>query len=502
MDSESVLIGQGGPSIRPSARDGAGPKPGVWVTTPDATRLLQPETGLVFEPLGTVGSEPTPGGATVVTVDTGVSYQSFLGCGASITDSSAALLGRLPADRRDEIMAQLFSPDAGIGLSYLRQPIGSSAFVAGPRYYTCDDLSSGHTDFDLSQFSVAHDEAGILPLLRQARALNPRLRVMATPWSAPAWMKTNGSLVGGELIDAPRYYEAYAAYLVEFVRAYERAGVSVHALTLQNEPQNRTADVPGMHLGVVQAKKLIHALGPALERAGLATTIVAFDHNWAIHPNDLASVPPGQDPEEDYPFAILSDPETARWVSGTAFHCYYGGPEVQSRLHDRFPDKDIFFTECSGWRKSADSDAQAFDDTLRWHASNVVIGATRHWARTVITWNLALDPSGGPHANGYTDFSGLMTIDDDNTFTQNGEYYALAHLSRFVRPGAHRVGSHCSGEELMSVAFRDGGGTVTLLLHNPGEEKQDAEIRWNGRRAGLHLPSGALATLTWSDSEL
>jgi len=510
MDSESVLIGQDGPGIRQSARaerGGPGPRVGVWVTTPDAASLLQPGTDLVFEPL--VGATSSRGSSSTVTVDSGSCYQSFLGCGASITDSSASLLGRLPADRRDAVMAQLFCPSTGIGLSYLRQPIGSSAFVAGSRYYTCDDVSSGHTDFDLAQFSIARDETGILPLLRQARKLNPELKVMATPWSAPAWMKTNGSLVGGELIDAPRYYEAYAAYLVEFVRAYERAGVPVHAVTLQNEPQNRNPDVPGMHLGVTQAKQLIQALGPALERAGLATAIVAFDHNWSIHPDDLASVPPDQSPEEHYPFAILSDPATARWVSGTAFHCYYGEPEVQSRLHDQFPDKDIYFTECSGSRGSVDSDAKAFADTLRWHASNVVIGATRHWARTVITWNLALDPSGGPHANGYTDFSGLITIEDDNSSTLNGEYYALAHLSRFVRPGARRVASHTSsgGGELMSVAFRDHSGTVTLLLHNAGGENQDAEIHWNGLRLGdeggpILRPEVRLTAASWEKSSL
>lgn len=531
MDSEAVLIGQDGLGVRRSARDAAGPVAAVWLTTPDAMSLLRPGRPVAFrvgsDDSGAAAGSGASGGSddsgasggsggdavrrtAVVTVDSGSYYQSFLGCGASITDSSASLLARLTAGQRDAVMEQLFSPTTGIGLSYLRQPIGSSAFVAGPRYYTCDDVSSGHTDFDLAQFSIARDEAGILPLLRQARRLNPRLKVMATPWSAPAWMKTNGSLVGGELIDAPRYYEAYAAYLVKFVKEYERAGVPIHAVTLQNEPQNRNPDVPGMHLGVAQAKRLIRALGPALAHAGLTTRIVAFDHNWSIHPDDLASVPPGQSPEQDYPFAILSDPATARWVAGTAFHCYFGAPDVQSRLHDQFPDKDVYFTECSGSRGSVDSDAKAFADTLRWHASNVVIGATRHWARTVVTWNLALDPSGGPHANGYTDFSGLITIEDDNSFTLNAEYYALAHLSRFVRPGARRVeSSSCafgldvglSGDDLMSVAFRDDDGTIALLVHNPSDDGQDAEIHWDGRRAEIDLPGGSLATLTWQDTE-
>jgi glucosylceramidase len=251
-----------------------------------------------------------------------------------------------------------------------------------------------------------------------------------------------------------------------------------------------------MHLGVAQAKKLIRALGPALRRAGLETRIVAFDHNWAIHPDDVASTPPGQDPERDYPFAILADPDTARWVAGTAFHCYYGDPAAQSRLHDRFPNKDVYFTECSGSRGPADSDAKAFSDTLRWHARNVVIGATRNWSRTAVTWNLALDPSGGPHANGFTDFSGVITVEDDDTYTLNAEYYALGHLSRFTRPGAVRVETE-SGADIASVAFRGEDETITLLAHNESDETRTVDVRWEGYSAECALPGGSLATLTW-----
>jgi glucosylceramidase len=377
----------------------------------------------------------------------------------------------------------------------LRQPVGSSAFVAGTHYYTYDDMPSGQTDFELEHFSIQHDEAEILPLLRRARAINPELKIIGTPWSAPAWMKTNGSLVGGELIDAPRYYDVYARYLTAFVRACSAAGVPVHALTLQNEPQNRNPDVPGMHLGVAQARRLIQALGPTLRSHGLDTRVLGYDHNWAMHPDDLAAVPPGEGIEVDYPSALLDDPETAPWLAGTAFHCYFGDPSAQSVLHERFPDKDIYFTECSGSRGSADSDAKAFSDTLRWHARNVVIGATRHWARTVVTWNLALDPSGGPHANGYTDFSGLVTVEDDGRIIPNAEYYALAHLSRFVRPGALCVDSAAAGEgsvDVLNVAFRNPDGGLVVLVHSQGE----SDRRVNVRSAALTLPPGSLVTLT------
>jgi len=486
----------------------------AWITTPDAAALLAP-LGVRVRPAAPEAAAEPRGSATVeITVDDARGRQTFLGCGASLTESSASLLARLPERQRDVALEQLFSPAAGIGLSVLRQPIGSSAFVSGTRYYTYDDVPSGQTDFALEHFSIRHDEAEILPLLRRVLAINPQLRVIGTPWSAPAWMKTSGSLVGGELIDAPRYYDAYARYLAAFVQAYEAAGVPVFALTLQNEPQNRNPDVPGMHLGVEQARRLIRSLGPTLRRRGLETRILAYDHNWAMHPDDLAAVPPGVDREEDYPFALLADPETAPWVSGTAFHCYFGEAGAQSVLHDRFPGKDIYFTECSGSRGSADSDAKAFSDTLRWHARNVVIGATRNWARTVVTWNLALDPSGGPHANGYTDFSGLVTVEDDGRITPNAEYYALAHLAKFVRPGARCVESGTVGEggsthgvvsgvagdggaDVVTVAFRNPDGGLVVLAHNRGERAHRVRLRRPGEAAECELPAGALVTLAW-----
>ena len=174
--------------------------------------------------------------------------------------------------------------------------MGASDFVAGA-HYTYDDVPAGQTDYDMRRFSIAHDRTEILPLLRRARELNPELKVIATPWSPPAWMKTNQSLIGGRLIDTPRIYEAYARYFVEFVRAYERAGVPIYALTVQNEPQNRNpSGYPGMDMPVRQEAKLIEALGPALRKARLDTKLLGYDHNWTEHANDIASTPPGESP--------------------------------------------------------------------------------------------------------------------------------------------------------------------------------------------------------------
>jgi len=305
----------------------------VWITTPDQTMKLADRGAVEFQAGGS--------DALTITVDPSREYQEMEGFGASITDSSAHVLYRLDRRTRDATMRRLFQDNR---LSVLRQPMGASDFVAGD-HYTYDDLSPGRTDYDMSEFSIAHDRAQILPLLRQARALNPRLQIVASPWSPPAWMKTNGSLVGGRLIDDARIYAAYARYFVEFVQAYRREGVPVHAVTVQNEPQNRNpSGYPGMDLPVAQEAKLIVAVGRAFMKARIDTRILGYDHNWSMHPDDIASTPPGEEPETEYAADLLRS-EAARYVDGTAFHCYSGDPSRQTELHRAFPDKEIWFTE-------------------------------------------------------------------------------------------------------------------------------------------------------------
>ena len=305
------------PSATGAHADVSAPVAQTWVTTPDGALRLSQRGDVAFHR----GGSPN----LTISVDPSRPYQLIDGFGASITDSSAAVLYRLDRRTRNATMRRLFSPRRGNGLSFLRQPMGASDFVAGD-FYTYDDLAPGRTDYRMRRFSIAHDRAQILPLLRRARALNPRLKVMATPWSAPAWMKTNGSLIGGRLIDEPRIYTAYARYFVKFVRAYRRAGVPVYAVTVQNEPQNRKpSGYPGMDLPVAQAAKLIEAVGRAFRAAGLKTKILGYDHNWETHPADIATTPPGEDPETEYPSDLLSS-SAGPWLAGTAFHCYAGDP--------------------------------------------------------------------------------------------------------------------------------------------------------------------------------
>jgi glucosylceramidase len=464
----------------------------VWVTTPDGAERLSDE--------GTVGFSDAPATAPTVVVDPTLAFQRMQGFGGAITDSSATVLYRLSAAARGAAMRSLFDPVTGDGLDYLRQPVGGSDFVAAAPY-TYDDLPAGETDYPQQSFSISHDQAQILPLLRQAKALNPRLQIVASPWSPPAWMKTSGSLIGGRLIDDPRIYRSYALYLLKFVEAYRANGVTVNTITVQNEPQNRNpTGYPGTDMPSWQEEKVIDDLGPMLRASGLPAQILAYDHNWSEHPNDIASTPPDETADINrYPQNVLSS-AAARWVSGVAYHCYNGDPSAMTALHNQFPSKAIYFTECSG-SQSADP-ASTFSDTLKWHARNLIIGATRNWAETVINWNLALDPSGGPHVGGCGTCTGIVTVGPGDTVTDDAEYYTLGHLARFVRPGAVRIASTSFGTtgwngQIMDVAFRDPDGTTVLVAHNENDNPQTFAVREGGQAFTYTLPGGALATFTW-----
>jgi glucosylceramidase len=483
-----------------AASASAGPQARVWVTTPDRAEQLHERAPVSF---GTAGST-----APTIVLDPSQRFQTVDGFGASITDSSAAVLHRLDPAARDAAVRSLFDPADGIGVSFLRQPIGSSDFTSAPRHYTYDDVAPGEKDFALRHFSIAHDQARVLPLLRRAEQLNPRLSVLATPWSPPAWMKTTDSLMGGRLIDEPRYYDAYARYLVKFVRAYRQAGVPVDYLTVQNEPQNRhDGGYPGTDMPVRQEAAVIAALGPRLRAAGLPTKILGYDHNWTTHPGDVGTTPPGEDPETDYPYQLLRS-TAAKWLAGTAYHCYSGDPSAMTALHEAFPRKGVWFTECSGSHGEGDTPEQIFRGTLTWHARNIIIGTMRNWARSAVNWNIALDSTGGPHLGGCGTCTGLLTLMPDGSVSRDAEYFTIGHAAKFVPPGAVRIGSTSFGTtgwngQIMDAAFRNPDGSTSLIVHNENDDPRTFAVRSGDRQFEYTLPGGALATFVWPrDSRL
>lgn len=465
-----------------------------FITMPDASKLLSPGPSQVFN---TDGVRP----GNMITIEPTQTFQTMDGFGASITDSSAALLYQLPVAQRTQVMESIFSPSAGTGMSFLRQPIGASDFT-NEGNYSYNDIPSGQTDFSQTRFSIAHDESQILPLLRQALALNPSLKVIGSPWGQPAWMKNNNSMINGQLKDDPAIFRAYALYLVKFVQAYEAAGVPIYGLTVQNEPQNRTPDdYPGTDMPVAHQAAVINELGPQLRDAGLSRVkIMSYDHNWSQHPGDAADAAAlGVPAEPNYPYDVLRT-SAAQWIAGTAYHCYAGDPTAQTALKNAFPSKDIWFTECSGFRGNADSQSKAFGDTLQWHAKNIIIGTTRNWARSVVNWNLALDSNGKPSNGGCGSATdGVCTAVvriDGTTVNRNAEYYTLGHASRFVKAGAVRVGSN-NAADVHNVAFRNPDGSYALVLANTGGGTQTFGVTLNGMFVSYTIAPGALMTLTW-----
>lgn len=439
-----------------------------WLTTPDGSRLLAPQPVLSVRAL--TGAAP----AGSVAIRPATTFQSFIGAGASITDSSAALLTGLPAATRASVMRGLFDRTSGAGISLLRQPIGSSDFSRSR--YTYDDVPAGRTDPGLARFSVEHDEiSGVLPLLREALSLNPGLTVIAAPWSAPAWMKTSGSLVGGTLKASD--YRAYAQYLVRFVTAYRAHGVPVAGLSMANEPGFSPPDYPGMTLSTAQQIVLLGSfVGPAFQAAGLPTRLLVHDHNW-----DTAGSAR----------TVLDDPTAGAFAGGTAFHCYAGDPAAADQVHAARPDLPVYETECGGGSWSP-----KFADNLWWTSHNLLIQGTRHWSSTVVTWNIALDTGGGPTVDGGSTSRGVLTIDPrSGTVTRDVEYWVLTHIAGFVRPGARRIESvDPAGVE--TSAWHDPDGTYVLIAHATGGAWSGWVTR-PGKEFHVTIPAGGLVTYTW-----
>jgi glucosylceramidase len=443
----------------------AGPSVSVVMTTADGRNKLTPQAGATFN----AGSGS---GGQTITINPSTTYQTMAGFGASFTDSSAWLVFNSP--QRNAIMTQLFSPTSGAGIDFLRQPIGASDYSRSTFSY--DDTAG---DTSLSHFSTSHDNAYILPLLQQAKQINPATTFMATPWSPPAWMKSSNSMVGGVLTSGNR--TAYANYLVKFIQAYAAAGIPISLITPQNEPDNDPGNYPGMKWPSADEATFINSyLGPAIQNAGLSTKILGYDHNW-------------DDP--GYPTTVLSS--AGNYTAGTAWHCYSdaNGVTAQTQVHNQFPNKDTYFTECSG-TKSA-NDADTFGDTLMWQTEHLMINTTRNWAKSVVTWNMALDQNGGPSMN-CTNCTGVVTVNGSNV-TYNAELYMLGQASKFVKPGAVRIDSNSFGSGgLEDVAFKNPDGSHALLVQNAGGGNNTFNVSENGQSFTYTLPGRSVATFVWT----
>lgn len=449
----------------------------VWLTSTsgdsgrDVVRGLEQQDPIAF------GSGD--GGGQSISVDDSTTYQTFTGGGASFTDTAAWLMsssGALSDGTRSELMSKLFSPTDGIGLSFLRNPMGASDLARGD--YTYDDMPAGQTDPDLANFSIDHDLADVLPLTKQARQLNPDLTVLGSPWTAPAWMKDNDSMDRGWL--QSEYYGAYAQYFVKYLQAYADAGVPVDYVTVQNEPTccdgYPSMDWNGSGLDYFTGTDLL----PALHAAGLSTKVLALDWNWDSY--DGYGAPVVDDA------AIRDDP----LFGGIAWHGYEGDVSEQTTVHGKYPDVPAFDTEHSGgtW-----IDNQQNEDMHN------IIDYTRNWGQSVVKWSLAVDQNMGPHNGGCDTCTGLVTVhngdDRSGQVDYTVEYYDMGQLTKFVRPGAVRIDSSANSA-VPNVAWHNPDGSDALIAYNGSGEAQPVTVNWQGQSLSYSLPARTSATLTWS----
>lgn len=459
-----LLIGCGAGNAQTAKKIKSNGAVSMWLTKADQSALLQKQDDVLK--FSTVrNSNPT------IEVDASKKFQTIDGFGYTLTGGSAGLINALDPAAKKALLEELFSTKTNsIGVSYLRLSIGASDLSADT--FTYNELPAGETDINQDKFSISREMKDLVPLLKDILAINPKIKILGSPWTAPTWMKTNNSFKGGSL--KPEYYASYAKYLVKYIDAMKAQGITIDAITIQNEPLH-PGNVPSMYMEAKdQAEFIKTALGPIFKSSGITTKIIVYDHN-ADRP--------------DYPITILNDPEAKKYVDGSAFHMYGGKITALSQVHDAHPDRNLYFTE--QWVGAPGT----FDENLKWHVSTLIVGATRNWSRNVLEWNLAADPNYGPHTEGGC-VSCLGAITVSPAITRNVAYYIIGHASKFVRPGSVRIASDIVSK-LDNVAFETPDGKKVLIVVNGNTSAQQFNIKSNGKTVATSLPAGAVATYVW-----
>lgn len=461
-----------GPWILPSPQ-AIGPSVELWLSTADRHLKLARQPEIELTPRG---SEPVD-----VVIDVQKKFQTMTGFGAAMSDSSAWLLqNKLNAMQRNAVLQEMYGPPPNLNLTMMRLTIGASDFSIKP--YTLDDVPFGQDDPQLLHFNVTTNLRDVIPMVREVLAINPSLQIIASPWSAPAWMKTSQNLIGGELLE--EHEDTYADYLVKYLDTYRSYGIPIFALTLQNEPSFVPVTYPGMAMPAETRARVTKLLGPKLASHRQKTRILEWDHNWS---------------QPEQPLSVLDDPDAARYIDGVAWHCYEGSQYAMGRVHRAYPKKDTYITECSGgdWASSVNGE-------LLWFARNLLVTGTRQWARGVLYWNLVLDENHGPHFGGCAACKGVITIDAaTGDVSRNDEYYALAHFSKFVLPGAVRIESTATEKQrLDNVAFQNASdGSIVLVMVNSNTEAQRVSVGESQTRFEYTMPPESVATFVWNPGQ-
>jgi glucosylceramidase len=433
----------------------------VWITKADQSLLLAKQSPVAFLTKGNSSAN--------IVVDSTTTYQTIDGFGYTLTGGSAYVINKLNATTKNNLLQELFGTgENSIGINYLRISIGASDLNAS--VFSYDDVA---LDTTLAHFSLAPDEADLIPLLKEIVAINPSIKILATPWSAPTWMKDNNNSIGGSLL--PEYYNVYAKYFVKYIQAMKAEGLTVDAVTPQNEPLN-PGNNPSMVMDANAESLFIeNNLGPVFKANNITTKIVCYDHN-CDHP--------------EYAETVLANDVTNNYVDGSAFHLYAGDISALSSVHNIYPSKNLYFTE------QYTSSTGSFSGDFLWHIKNVMIGSMNNWSRTALEWNLASDENYQPHTQGgCTECKGALTINGNN-ITRNVGYYIIAQASKFIPAGSVRIASSAVNG-LYNVAFKTPQGKKVLIVLNDGSSVISFNIKYKNEFFPTAIAAGAAVTYVW-----
>jgi glucosylceramidase len=441
----------------------------VWSTFRD--RRYSAAEPLAWKPAAEVS-------ATAIALDPMETRQEILGFGAALTDATCYILSTLSPGEREAVMHVLFAPGE-MALNVCRTCIGASDYSRTA--YSFDE--SAEPDPELKKFSIDHDKAYILPMLREARKVNPELFLFSSPWSPPGWMKSSGSMLGGAM--RKHSYEPYARYFMKFLEAYKADGVLIDAVTVQNEVDtDQDGRMPACLWGQEYEMEFVKGyLGPALRKSGLPTRLWVLDHNYSLWGRAIGE---------------LSDLDVCEYVDGIAWHGYVGDATAMSRVHDAFPQKSAYWTE--GGPDVSLPDYQT--DFTKW--AETFNGIVRNWARSITSWNLALDEKGNPNIGPFS-CGGVITVENGtHKITRSGQYWAFAHYSKHVRRGAKvfrtdgvGAGAGQGGDGPVTHAgFRNPDGSHVVVLANRGPETR-VQLLLGSNALEIELPADSVHTLQW-----
>ncbi len=413
-------------------------------------------------------------------------FQTIDGFGAAITGSSCYNLLKMTQANRTKLLKETFDPATGMGYSYIRISIGCSDFSMDE--YTCCD-QPGIENFAIHEL----DRRDLFPILKEILAINPSLKILASPWTSPRWMKVNNltelkpynSWTSGQL--NPAYYQDYATYFVKFIQAMASEGFVMNAITIQNEPLNRGNSASLYMTWQEQAAFIKNALGPKFAAAGITTKIWAFDHNYNY--DNIAD-------QVSYPVKMYADPEVAKYIDGAAYHAYGGDKSELLNVHNAFPNKNLYFTEMSigTWNYS-------FDGDLMWSMREIGIGTLNNYGKAVMVWNFMLDEKGAPNRpGGCTTCYGAVDINtkDYATLDRKSHFYMIGHLSKAISPNATRIGTmgfKASG--LYYTAVENTDGTYGLVLQNDTQTAIKVTIDDNKHSFAYNIPAKSLVSCRW-----